>query len=83
MAWFIDASFDRLIARPSNALSLFSATVLDRQIIDGAVNGIAGVFRGSATLLRRVQTGYVRTYALVIIAALVLITAYFMVRSGL
>jgi NADH-quinone oxidoreductase subunit L len=83
MAWFVDASIDRLIARPSSAIAAFSATVLERNVIDGAVNGVAGVFKESAVRLRRVQTGYVRSYALVIIGGLVLIVAYFMIRSGL
>ena len=83
MAWFIDWSYDRFIARPSSALALFGATVLERQVIDGAVNAVAGAFKESAVLLRRVQTGYVRTYALVIMTTLVVIAAYFMARSGL
>ena len=83
MAWFLDSSIDRLIARPSSALALYSATVIDRQIIDGAVNGVAGLFKLSASRLRRIQTGYVRTYALVIITGLVVMFAYFMIRSGL
>ncbi len=83
MAWFLDASIDRLIARPSSALALFGATVVDRQIIDGAVNGIAGLFKVGASKLRRVQTGYVRSYALVIVVGLVIMVAYFMIRSGL
>ncbi|HUY07791.1 MAG TPA: NADH-quinone oxidoreductase subunit L [Acidimicrobiales bacterium] len=83
MAWFLDASIDRFIARPSSALALFSARVVDRQVIDGAVNGVAGLFKVSAGRLRRLQTGYVRTYALVIISGLVIMVAYFMIRSGL
>ncbi len=83
MAWFLDASIDRFIARPSSALALFGATIVDRQIIDGAVNGVAGLFKVGASKLRRVQTGYVRSYALVIIVGLVVMVAYFMIRSGL
>lgn len=83
MAWFIDASIDRLIARPANALSLVSATVIDRGLIDGTVNGVAGAIRVSASKLRRAQTGFVRSYALVIFTSLVLVVAYFIARSGL
>jgi NADH-quinone oxidoreductase subunit L len=83
MAWFIDSAIDRLIARPSTALAAFSSTVVEPRAIDAAVDGVAGAFRLSGQRLRRIQTGYVRSYALVIVGALVLIVAYFMVRSGL
>ena len=36
---------------------------VDAKLIDGAVNGVGNLIRGSATGLRHMQTGYVRTYA--------------------
>ncbi len=83
MAWFIDASIDRLVARPSIALAALSSTVIESEVLDGAVNGVAGAFKVSSSRLRRMQTGYVRTYALMIVVGLVLIVSYFLIRSGL
>lgn len=83
MAWFLDASIDRFIARPSTALSLVGSTFLERRVLEGAVNGVAGAVKSSASKLRRIQTGYVRSYALVLLVALVIIVAYFAIRSGL
>jgi NADH-quinone oxidoreductase subunit L len=81
MAWFIDATFDRLIARPSTALAVFSASVIDTKVIDGAVNGIAHLARTSGDRLRKIQTGYVRNYALGIVGGTVVIVAYFLIRA--
>ena len=81
MAWFFDATFDRLIARPSTALAAFSATVIDLKVIDGAVNGIAQLARTSGDRLRKIQTGYVRNYALGIVGGTVVIVAYFLIRA--
>jgi NADH-quinone oxidoreductase subunit L len=82
MAWCIDATYDRLIARPSEALAVFMADTVDRRVIDGAVMGLASLVRGSGSRLRRVQNGYVRSYALGIIAGIVVLVAYVAFRAG-
>jgi NADH-quinone oxidoreductase subunit L len=78
MAWWVDAAYDRLVARPSTSL----ATVLaegDRTVIDGAVVGVATALRDSGTRLRRLQGGYVRSYALGIVLGVVVLVAYVVV----
>jgi NADH-quinone oxidoreductase subunit L len=82
MAWFIDWSLDTFIARPGAAIAAFAATVVENQVLDGAVNGVATLVRSSGDRLRKVQTGYVRTYALLLVGGLILIVAYFIIRSG-
>ena len=82
MAWFIDRGEDRLVARTSTALANFTATVVESRVIDGAVNGVANLTRWSGERLRRVQSGYVRNYALGLVAGLVVLVAYVLVRAG-
>jgi NADH-quinone oxidoreductase subunit L len=82
MAWFIDRGEDRLVARTSTALANFTATVIESRVIDGAVNGVANLTRWSGERLRRVQSGYVRNYALGLVAGLVVLVAYVLVRAG-
>jgi len=82
MAWFIDRGEDRLVARTSTALASFTATVVESRVVDGAVNGVASLTRWSGERLRRVQSGYVRNYALGLIAGLVVLVAYVLVRAG-
>jgi NADH-quinone oxidoreductase subunit L len=80
-AWYLDAAFDRFIARPSTALATFSATVIDTKVIDGVVRGVASLMSTSGDRLRKIQTGYVRNYALGIIGGAVLLVAYFLIRA--
>jgi len=80
-AWYLDAAFDRFIARPSTALATFSATVIDTKVIDGVVRGVANLMSTSGDRLRKIQTGYVRNYALGIIGGAVVLVAYFLIRA--
>ena len=80
-AWFVDWTYDHAIARPSKVLASFAATVVEMKMIDGAVNGIAAAFRNTGTKLRRVQSGYVRNYALGVLGGAVLVIAYVVFRA--
>jgi NADH-quinone oxidoreductase subunit L len=48
---------------------------LDNRGVDGAVNGVAAAFGGGSGRLRRLQTGFVRSYALSMLGGAVLIVA--------
>lgn len=53
----------------------------DNRGIDGVVNGIAALVGGSSALLRRLQTGFVRSYALsMFVGAAVVVAAMLVVR---
>ena len=80
--WYLDDITDRLIGRPGQLLARFSADTVDRTIIDGAVIAVARLTRGSGALLRRLQTGYVRQYALSIAVGTVALLIYMAVRAG-
>jgi NADH-quinone oxidoreductase subunit L len=72
-AWYIDWAYAQLVAGPGTAL-FNAAAWFDRTVIDGAVNGVAAIARGSGGGLRHVQSGFVRSYALVVgIGAFVLV----------
>ena len=47
----------------------------DRQLVDGAATGLARVVAGSGEIVRRVQNGYVRSYASPMVAGIVALTA--------
>jgi NADH-quinone oxidoreductase subunit L len=83
-AWGIDALYAAIIETPGRALAAFSAFVIDKQVVDGAVNGVAALVRNGGGQLRRLQTGYVRNYALAISAggALLLGWVVFRVAGG-
>ena len=81
-AWYVDWAYAQIVERPGLALSDFSAAVIDKGIIDGAVNGVGTLVRGGGSQLRKLQTGYVRNYALGIAAGTVAILAYVVVRAS-
>ncbi len=68
-----DAINDVLVVRPGSQL-VTSLVATDRGVIDGAFTSGATVVGGTGQGLRRLQTGYVRSYALSVLAgALVLV----------
>jgi NADH-quinone oxidoreductase subunit L len=78
--WYWDDVYDTVIGRPGQAMARFAATVVDGRVIDGAVNGVATVVRRSASGVRRLQTGYVRNYALGITLGLAAVVAFLISR---
>ena len=53
--------------------------ILDRLVIDNSVNGVGKGVEYLAESLRTLQTGYVRNYALVMLAGVVFVLACFFV----
>ncbi|BFV57709.1 NADH-quinone oxidoreductase subunit L [Kitasatospora sp. CMC57] len=70
-----------VLVRPGSALAA-SLVFLDSKAVDGFVNGLAAAIGGISGRLRRVQTGYVRTYALSMFGGtLVLVATTLLMRS--
>jgi NADH-quinone oxidoreductase subunit L len=81
-AWGVDALYAVIFGTGGGLVAAESAAI-DKAVIDGAVNGAGNVVRLAGTQLRRLQTGYVRNYALGIAAGAVLLLGYGVVRLGL
>jgi NADH-quinone oxidoreductase subunit L len=73
--YYIDEMYDRLIVRPIHALSeSLLWRIFDVGVIDRLVNAAARFVSLDSEVLSRVQTGYVRTYALtLVVGALVML----------
>jgi NADH-quinone oxidoreductase subunit L len=80
-AWFIDRAYAWLVAGPGRAL-FDGAAWFDRNVIDGAVNGVAWLARESGGQLRTVQNGLVRSYALVLALGAFVLVGYVLVRMS-
>ncbi|PXY35150.1 NADH-quinone oxidoreductase subunit L [Prauserella endophytica] len=65
---------EALVATPSLWATRF-AVFLDNRGVDGAVNGLAAALGGGSGRMRRLQTGFVRSYALSMLGGSVLIVA--------
>ena len=71
---YANAINETLIARPGTWLSR-ALVYVDNRGVDGLVNGTAAMLGGSSGRLRRLQTGFVRSYALSMLGASVLVIA--------
>jgi NADH-quinone oxidoreductase subunit L len=78
--WYVDRAYDVVFVQPAKALARMTGDVVDAKVIDGAVNGVAGLVKRAATGGRLLQTGFVRTYALVLFVGAVLVLGYVGVR---
>jgi NADH-quinone oxidoreductase subunit L len=69
-----DALNEAVFMRPGQYLTR-TLVFFDNRVVDGLVNGTAALFGGASGRLRRVQTGFVRSYALSMVfgAALVVV----------
>ncbi|MFP5019720.1 NADH-quinone oxidoreductase subunit L [Pseudonocardia phyllosphaerae] len=65
---------EAFIERPGLVLTRF-LTFFDDRGVDGVVNGVATGFGGSSGRLRRLQTGFVRSYALSMLGGAVVVVA--------
>jgi NADH-quinone oxidoreductase subunit L len=74
--WYVDRAYDAVIVQPAKALAGITANVVDAKGIDGLVNAIGGGTRRLARSGRLLQTGFVRSYALVVFAGAVAVLLY-------
>ena len=74
--WFHDV----VIAGGYRALTRFLAVPIDLGVIDRIANGLADVTKALAGRLRRIQSGFVRNYALAVFIGVVIIIGYLVLR---
>ncbi|MBW4077785.1 MAG: NADH-quinone oxidoreductase subunit L [Acidobacteria bacterium] len=80
--WRWDDFYDATIGRPLEKAAAFTDTVVEDKIIDGGVMGIAQGVRRSADGIRKVQSGFVRHYALATVLGVAVIVVYLVARVG-
>jgi NADH-quinone oxidoreductase subunit L len=77
--YYVDEIYDAAIVQPIRIASQEGLwRGFDVKVIDGAVNGAAAIVNASATWLRRLQTGSVKTYAGSVFVGVVAILAYYL-----
>jgi hypothetical protein len=71
---YADAFNEKVLMRPGQWLSR-ALVFLDNRGVDGAVNGLGATVGGGSSRLRRLQSGFVRSYALSMLAGTVAVVA--------
>jgi len=74
--WKVDELYHLVIVQPFQGLADFLAGTVDQGVIDGLVNGVASLMASISQLVRKLQTGYARTYALAVLVGVVAVLAY-------
>jgi NADH-quinone oxidoreductase subunit L len=75
--YFVDEFYDATVVEPMvDGSRQLLWRVADVHLIDGAANGIGSTARGIGGILRRAQSGYIRSYAAWVLAGSILAIAY-------
>ena len=80
--WHWDDAYDATIGRPLTSLAAFSGTVIEERVIDAAVMGSASRMRRSSEGLSKLQSGFVRHYALAMVLGVAVIVVYLVAKVG-
>ena len=80
--FFVDEIYATVIVAPLRLAASFCAGVLDRRVIDGAVNGSATLVSRFSETWRKLQSGFVRNYAVGIFAGAAILILYVVVRAA-
>jgi NADH-quinone oxidoreductase subunit L len=79
--WYVDEIYDKLIVQPIHKLAGF-LRVVEKSVIDGAVNGVGRALQYSSRQVRWLQSGQVSVYLLLMVLSMVLVFAYqFFIRK--
>src|SRR5579883_1881327 len=78
--YYVDEALETVLLRPIIWSGREFSRYLEGDVLDGGSRGIGWLFRGLSGALRRLQTGYVRNYALAILVGVVLIVLYYAIH---
>jgi NADH-quinone oxidoreductase subunit L len=79
--WYFDELYDLVFVRPTIVLSHLLWVEVDKGVIDMAVNGVASFCRTSGAAMRRIQTGQLQNYALVMALGLFgMVSLYLLIK---
>jgi NADH-quinone oxidoreductase subunit L len=79
--YYVDEVYDAAVVQPIRLASEDALwKTIDARVIDGAVNGAGEAVSGMSELLRRLQSGSVRSYAASLFVGVVLILGYYLWR---
>ena len=80
--WYFDELIDVLVVRPALAIGSFANRTFERVVVDGLVTGTVRFVREGSLVVRTVQSGFVRAYALLLIGGFAGLGLYFLIASS-
>ncbi|MCL4286510.1 MAG: NADH-quinone oxidoreductase subunit L, partial [Thermoleophilia bacterium] len=80
--WYFDELLNALAYRPVIACGRFASGTFERVVVDGIVRGAGDGVGGLGTVVRTAQSGFVRFYALLVVAGLAGLGLYFLLAAS-
>ncbi len=80
--WYFDEAIDFLVVRPALAIGRFANSTFERFVVDGLVTGTRETVGEAGAIVRVAQSGFVRSYALLLIAGFAGLALYFLLSSS-
>jgi len=81
-AWRYDWAITAFMGGPGRKMFDWFSNVFDKGVLDGAVNGVGKIALFTGSRVRRLQTGYLRNYALGLAAGVVVLVAFVLYRAS-
>jgi NADH-quinone oxidoreductase subunit L len=77
--WYFDELLDILFVRPALWLGRFAQQTFERVVVNGLfIGGPSIIVQAGSAAVRRAQTGFLRTYAALVVIGTALVTLYFL-----
>jgi len=80
--WYFDEAIDVLVVRPALAVGRWSNSIFERYVVQGLVVAVTDLVRGANAGVRGVQSGYLRSYALLLVTGFAGLGLYFLLQSS-
>jgi len=81
--YYVDDVYAQVFARTGKLGAAWLAFRFDTRVVDGAVEGVGGLTRRIGGWLRPLQTGFVRSYGVIMLTGIVALLAWFLSRGAL
>jgi NADH-quinone oxidoreductase subunit L len=79
--WYFDEAIDLLVVRPALATGRWANAIFERYVVQGLVVAATDLVRGAGVGVRGVQSGYLRSYALLLVTGFAGLGLYFLLQS--
>jgi len=71
--WYVDELYDKIIVQPLQSLATFFNQVVEKNIVDGLVNGVGKAVNYGSRQIRLLQNGLVGTYILLMVIGMLIL----------
>ena len=80
--WYFDELIHAVIVRPVLAIGDFSNRVIETFVVGGIVGGTTSLVRSAGSLVRDLQSGMIRSYAMLMVLGTIVLVLYLLLRAA-